>query len=75
MKPRAEQANKYIKRIKNEGKREYAAKYWGYLMFGDPEPVRSCSAMAAQAVRWELLELQKEIKANPDDYKIEYIKQ
>ncbi len=48
-------ANKYIYRIRNTDKREYAIRYFNYLVgfSHEPEPV-NLSTMGAQAVRMQL---------------------
>ena len=54
---------KYIKRIRNAAKREYATKYLTWLNSGrlGPEPNRGeLGGMAAQAVMLDLLDLQEE---------------
>ena len=50
---------KYVSRIKNKKKKEYALKYWKWLQKGEkgPEPEYDLTYMGAQAVRMNLMDL------------------
>ena len=57
-------AERYIARIQNAAKKEYARLYWQWITHGcgpgnGPEPPSKLSVMAAQAVRMELTRLCK----------------
>jgi hypothetical protein len=60
---RAEAADKYMRRIRNSGKRDYARDYWAYLRGQRCEPEREpygIGAMAAQAVQMQLADIYRE---------------
>ena len=49
------QAQRYVRSVRNEAKREYAAEFLRWLMGERTEPTEyGCSYMAAQAVRSRL---------------------
>ena len=50
---------KYVSKIRNKKKKEYALKYWKWLQKGEkgPEPEYDLTYMGAQAVRMNLMDL------------------
>lgn len=59
---KAAPALRYVRRIRNAAKREYADAYLRALAFHEPEPARpeGLSVMGAQAVRMNLRELTRD---------------